>query len=293
MNNKQKTNWWIDILLLVSFLINFFMDITGLIVHQWIGIVSFAIAALHLLLHRKWVKSVSKRLFRKRSGKERVYFSIDAIILLGFSLIVISGVIMSTWLNLILPNYNVWRQVHITSSITTLVFVLLKLALHLRWLEQTMWKLLHNTVTVRTRPVFVETTNDNLKRVGRREFLISLGVVSTASIIALATASKSLAESVTSFETSEPEVNPTSTTATATSTPQATHTTEATAQPTSTVASPTQNPTQTETPTVVNAVPLTENGCTVRCQRGCSYPGHCRRYTDANNNSLCDLGECL
>jgi hypothetical protein len=33
--------------------------------------------------------------------------------------------------------------------------------------------------------------------------------------------------------------------------------------------------------------------CTRQCRRGCSYPGHCRRYTDANGNNLCDLGECL
>jgi hypothetical protein len=38
---------------------------------------------------------------------------------------------------------------------------------------------------------------------------------------------------------------------------------------------------------------LTVQICTKRCPRGCSYPGHCRRYTDSNNNGYCDLGECL
>ena len=32
--------------------------------------------------------------------------------------------------------------------------------------------------------------------------------------------------------------------------------------------------------------------CTIRCGRRCSYPGHCRRYTDSNGNGRCDLGEC-
>jgi hypothetical protein len=31
----------------------------------------------------------------------------------------------------------------------------------------------------------------------------------------------------------------------------------------------------------------------VRCDRRCSYPGHCRKYTDSNGNGRCDLGECL
>ncbi len=293
MNNKQKTNWWIDIFLLISFLMTFFLEITGLITHQWIGMVSFMVAALHLFLHRKWVKTVSRRLFRKRYGKERLYFAVDAVILLGFCSIIVTGIIMSTWLNLVLPNYDMWQQLHITSSIITLIFVLLKLGLHLRWLEKTTRAVLRSTVPVQAQQVLPETADDTMKRVGRREFLISLGVVSTASIIALASASKSLVGAITLSDANETEVTPTSTTETAISTPQATHTTDAATQPTSTVAPPTQTPTQTETPSNVTAAPLTESGCTVRCQRSCSYPGHCRRYTDANNNGRCDLGECL
>jgi len=34
------------------------------------------------------------------------------------------------------------------------------------------------------------------------------------------------------------------------------------------------------------------SSCAVRCPRRCSYPGHCRRYVDANDNGRCDLGEC-
>ena len=33
--------------------------------------------------------------------------------------------------------------------------------------------------------------------------------------------------------------------------------------------------------------------CTIRCNKGCSYPGHCRRYVDTNRNNRCDLGECM
>ena len=36
----------------------------------------------------------------------------------------------------------------------------------------------------------------------------------------------------------------------------------------------------------------TSSPCVARCPRGCSYPGSCRRYTDANENGRCDLGEC-
>ncbi len=32
--------------------------------------------------------------------------------------------------------------------------------------------------------------------------------------------------------------------------------------------------------------------CQVQCNRRCSYPGHCRRYVDANQNGRCEWGEC-
>lgn len=35
------------------------------------------------------------------------------------------------------------------------------------------------------------------------------------------------------------------------------------------------------------------NACTLQCERRCSYPGHCRRYRDTNQNNRCDYGECL
>ena len=37
----------------------------------------------------------------------------------------------------------------------------------------------------------------------------------------------------------------------------------------------------------------TTSNCVVRCNRRCSYPGHCRKYTDSNNYGKCDLGQCV
>ncbi|MBG0787718.1 MAG: cytochrome b/b6 domain-containing protein [Anaerolineaceae bacterium] len=294
MNKKQKTNWWIDLLLFISFLTTFFLQLTGLIVHQWIGIVSIAIAAFHLLLHRDWVKTISKRFFHKRFGKARLNFVIDLAILFGFAVIGLTGVVMSTWLNLPLPAYDAWRQVHITGSVATLVVIMVKIGLHLRWIEQTTRKILVSVFTLPARNLTPQPIENNGKPVGRREFLVTMGMMSTAAFIALASASKSLAESLNDGDNLELMAEPTQTaTSTETATPQATATAEATAQSTATAEAATQTPTVTATPMIPTATVATESSCTVRCDRGCAYPGHCRRYTDANGNGLCDLGECL
>jgi len=38
MKTKQKTYWWIDILLFTGFLLAFFLSFTGIELHQWIGV---------------------------------------------------------------------------------------------------------------------------------------------------------------------------------------------------------------------------------------------------------------
>ena len=60
-----------------------------------------------------------------------------------------------------------------------------------------------------------------------------------------------------------------------------------------TTAAETIEPTATPQPTATAIATSEVQACVVRCSRGCSYPGSCRRYTDQNNNGLCDLGECL
>ncbi|QRN84135.1 DUF4405 domain-containing protein [Chloroflexota bacterium] len=147
MNKKQKTNWWIDLLLFISFLTTFFLQFTGLIVHQWIGIVSIAITAFHPLLHKDWVKTIFNRFFQKRFGKARQNFVIDLTILVGFAVIGLTGVVMSTWLNLPLPAYDIWQQVHITGSVATLVLIIIKIGLHMHWIEQTTRKILAGVFT--------------------------------------------------------------------------------------------------------------------------------------------------
>ena len=85
--NKTKLNYWIDIGLAISFLICF---ITGLIkwpglikligtstykilyvknislLHDWSGLIMGILVLTHLVLHWKWIVSVTKSTFGKR-----------------------------------------------------------------------------------------------------------------------------------------------------------------------------------------------------------------------------------
>jgi hypothetical protein len=262
MNTKQKTNWWIDLVLFAGFITTFFLDLTGVAAHQWIGIFIGALAAYHLFLHLNWVEAVSKRFFGKTSGQARVYYALDALLLLGFATIAITGLGISTWLNLNLSNFTTWLNVHITSSITTLLLLLLKLALHWRWIARIARNIWVKPVLDPAKNAVLQPAKVNLSRMERRQFLQVMGVVGVASFVALVNASKVLAEN-----TAIPEDN--------TSTGDA------------------ATLTASNTANTSGSSSSSNSNCTVQCRKNCAYPGHCHRYVDTNNSGRCDLSECI
>ena len=249
MNTKQKTNWWIDLALFAGFITTFFLDQTGVDAHQWIGIFSGALAAYHLFRHRDWVGAVSKRFFAKISSQSHLYYALDALLLLGFILIGVTGLVISTWLNLALSNFSVWLNVHIIVSIATLVVMLLKLAFHWRWIVRTARKIWAAPVMTSPKNTVVQPANASSSSMGRREFLQVIGIVGAVSALAIVNVSKSLAETTVTDEEDTTTSSPSSS--------------------------------------------LSNSSCTVSCHKACSYPGHCNRYVDVNNNGRCDLGECI
>jgi hypothetical protein len=259
MNTKQKTRWWVDAALFAGFIIAFFLELTGVTLHQWIGMLVSALAAYHLIAHREWVRAVTQRFFGRTSGRARLYYLLNGMILIGFACMIGSGLVISTWLGLSLANYAAWRVIHILASIFTLLAVYVKLGLHGRWIALAARQALSQPVPVQHKPV-LQTAIPAARGISRSEFLGVMGVVGLASLLALIPAAESLTNSPTAASSSSSD--------------------QAASQASITSYSNSSSSSGT-------------SACAVQCGHGCSYPGHCRRYSDSNNNGLCDFGECL
>ncbi len=276
MNPRIRLKWLINYFLFISFLIAYFLDLTGLYLHQWLGLIVGAIAFFHLLNHWKWIQAVTQRFFKSTSNLSRLYYLLDAFLLFGLAAIILTGLIISTWFGLQGSAYGFWRSVHILASISTLVLLFIKLFLH--------WKSISNAVkSFFTRPSspYPQTVpsiqNMNATMLTRRDALRTIGILSLATGISLYKAVSSLKipelEGLSSTSQENVFAQPLDSSQPATSGAQA-------QQPDSqSFAAPATNSSASD--------------CVVRCPNGCSYPGRCRRYTDNNNNNLCDLGECL
>jgi hypothetical protein len=251
--NKQKHHWLIDAALFGAFLVSFWLELTGVALHQWLGVAIGAVAGYHLFTHWNWVKAVTHRFFKQTSMQARLYYVVDAAVLIGIAMIIVTGLVISTWLNLTLTNYSAWWMVHVIASIGTLAAVVIKLGLHWRWIVATARRYIFPQPP---QPAPMPAANG----LGRREFLRLMGGVSVVAAIAAGSAVEALGQTAT------------------------------TAATTGTAA--TQSKTTSQSTATTSTQSQSASSCTVQCNRRCSYPGHCRRYTDSNNNGRCDLGEC-
>ena len=287
----------IDVLALLGFLFAFAPDLTGYAVHEWLGLAVGVVLLIHLLQHWKWIKTVSQRIGRTKQ-KILVRFYVDALLLLSFFAIIVTGIIISLILNLPLENYEVWRLIHVMSSYGTLVMIGFKIAIHWDWIVKQVKKV------SKTKNSRVRQTVDGAK-LSRRNFLRTGLITSAAAVIAIVEFKAWQNKTGGYFpvgETSPQEdgnskvieqVNEITNEPTEDAQQKSgTGTLAAEENSTEVMAATSQN-TATPIPTTIPTAIPTEEAVTgvVRCNRGCSYPGKCGRYQDDNDNGKCDLGE--
>lgn len=259
--------------LLAGFLVAFVPDWTGLDGHQILGTALGVVAIYHAWVHRIWIGSLARRLWKTPPSKGQWLWFLDAALAGAFAIIIGTGWLISTWVGLPSESLTAWINLHVVGSVTTLFLVVVKVATHWRWFVQ----------AFRQRPVAPVTVTAPVRATGptRRDFLALMGTLSVAAVAAGTSVLRDYygAEpgSADSTTTSGPIQASSSTTTFATSPANV----EAAA--TAVVATAEAASTSTSGSTT----------CTVRCQHGCSYPGRCRKYADSNGNLRCDYGECL
>jgi hypothetical protein len=265
MRTKQKTYWWVDIVLFFGFVVAFFLSFTGVELHQWIGIFGGLLAAYHLLIHWDWVDAVAKRLSASTGAVIWLKFITDGVIMSGFVAIILTGLVISTWLNLPVSDVTGWLSLHIITSITTLLALLVKLVLHWRWISRTTKDVVQSKTILPAASHQLVPVPVQRQSMDRRDFLKVMGMLGGASLLAFLSATWSLAslqdESSTVASLSESGASSSS--------------------------DPDSSRYMSSSPFASSS-----SSCFIQCNRRCSYPGHCRRYTDTDNDNYCDLGQC-
>jgi hypothetical protein len=284
----------LNVALALAFLASLKPFVTGLAVHEWLGLAIGAAIGAHALLHRRWITGITRRLARPLPARTRLCYALNAALLLSFAFLIGSGLwISQSVLPLLclrtLPSLAL-ATAHRLSAWVTLGLLAAKLALHWRWFAQ--------ALAPRPRASALATTCP--QRLSRRRLLLWGG--SAACALALlgwfrysaapegepsgedeaARGTRPADPTVTATSIAAPDPTDAGLASTAPATPGPTMTPTALTLPAATA---------TPAPTLV---PTAQPVVRTRCPYGLvndPYPGRCRRYVDQDDTGYCDLSE--
>lgn len=139
--NRNKVNLWLDIALFIVYLIGMVPRFGSLAVHEWLTLGMILVLIVHLLLHWDWIVTVTKRLFSKLPGKQRLNYILNFLFFIDMIVIMLSGVMISREalpLMGINPSMNFfWRRAHDISANLGVLILGLHVGLHWQWIVGT------------------------------------------------------------------------------------------------------------------------------------------------------------
>jgi hypothetical protein len=136
--NNNKLNLFLDILLVIIFVIVSESHITDLRTHKLLGLLFTIILVLHIVLHWAWIVSVTKSFFNLLLHGSRLNYMLDVVLFINMVVALGTGFAISRTLGLDfdIPRSAIrgWTTLHATSSRLTLITVALHIALHWKWI---------------------------------------------------------------------------------------------------------------------------------------------------------------
>lgn len=172
MKVKTKSNFWLDMGILLAFVLTLFTGVVlwlvlpegrgssivlfwGLMksiwldIHVWSGVVMFIGAGTHLLIHWRWVSCVGKRYFQKLAKQARINFTLNTLLFVSFFLANLTGLVI--WLLLPQGGYQggrnaafiqlflgqeraVWGDWHLWSGLILIVVLMAHITNHWQWI---------------------------------------------------------------------------------------------------------------------------------------------------------------
>lgn len=132
-----KRSLIVDAAALLVYLVAANPSITGIAVHEWLGLGAFVVFLVHCIANADWVARAARG-FAGASWGTRGNLALDALILVAFMVVTVSGVLVS---GAVLPafgfyadGYYFWDPLHSIAAKALLALLLVHVVVHWRWL---------------------------------------------------------------------------------------------------------------------------------------------------------------
>jgi hypothetical protein len=136
--SETLKNFGVDIALFLMFIVDMNTHLTGIPVHEWLGLVFGGALIYHLLLHWQWITVTTCNLFRRLPTIQRLRYLVDLLLFIDLVIVVVTGIWISRaalpQLGLPVLNGSFWNRLHHTSADSIIFLVGLHLALSWPWI---------------------------------------------------------------------------------------------------------------------------------------------------------------
>lgn len=151
--NRTKVDFTIDATIFAAFLISTAPRLSGLAIHEWLGLAFGAAIITHLLLHWQWIVGITKKLLGRVQAAARLNYLLNLLLFIDVTLIVFTGIMISkvalATLGLQVAESGLWKGLHHTTSDLGVALVAAHLALHGSWIVKTFKKYITAPIAAR------------------------------------------------------------------------------------------------------------------------------------------------
>jgi hypothetical protein len=133
---QARDRLWLDLAAMTFLVVQTNPGISGIPIHQWIGIAMVVPLATHTILNWNWVMTAVGRFMGKIRPAMRSNLIIDAGLFLSMMTAGVSGVLLVPGLaaTVGVPVSLLWHAVHLAAANLAIGFFLAHLFMHARWM---------------------------------------------------------------------------------------------------------------------------------------------------------------
>ena len=139
--NRSLQLYAVDALVMIAFVVVLNVPLTGLAIHEWLGIVLGVGLIVHTIQHTKWIATTTRRFLSSTSFQNRVNYLLMVGIFIGFVSITISGLLISEvalpWIGLNPRGGSFFLWLHLSSVGWVIWLTAIHLAVNWRWIVST------------------------------------------------------------------------------------------------------------------------------------------------------------
>lgn len=130
----------LDALLLILGLLLMSPRLTGLTLHEWIGVTFLVPLLVHLLLSWRWIVTALKHSLSPARRRDAAYLALNTALFISTTVVIVSGVVISQvalpWLGVGTIDDRKWRATHNNWTDVMWVLVCAHIAMNWRWIAK-------------------------------------------------------------------------------------------------------------------------------------------------------------